>query len=223
MNFHIFLPKEKVNTKKYFKKSLTFLKNYFIISSTLKEKGNFIMSFDFYNNFMVIDGKPNFHICARCGAAIKYPFEFQGKIYGSECITKVSGRSIDQWVVVNGVIDEEATAKRIAEAKEKENKFNEMAAKRFADAQVKAAQCIINNKWLVDVLCTVPGQFCQDMASQLNSSELKDFSNRQLNIMVDIYGKYHGRRNSKQYNNACDRFWSKFDQENQREEQNDSK
>jgi hypothetical protein len=181
------------------------------------KKGGNKMSFDFYNNFMVIDGKPNFHICAKCGAAIKYPFEFQGKIYGSECIKKVSGKPIDSWIIINGIIDEVATAKRDAEKKEKQDKFDEQEAKRHIEAQAKAARCIINNKWLIDILCTVPGQFCQAMVSQLNTSELKDFSDRQLNIMVDIYGKYHGRRNSKQYNNACDHFWSKFDQENKKE------
>jgi hypothetical protein len=169
------------------------------------------MSFEFYDNFMVLNGKANFDICSRCGAAIKHSYIFRGKIYGSECINKVSGRSVNGWVVRDGVIDEAATESRDKEQLEKQHRIDELASINAKKALDKATRCQSENSWLIAVLATQPGQFCSDVAKQLETTLLDEFSDRQLNIMADIFGKFHGRYNSKKYNAAIDLFWDKFD------------
>lgn len=169
------------------------------------------MSFEFYGNFMILNGKANFSICARCGAAIKNTYEYRGKIYGSECINKATGKPINEWIVKNGIIDESATLKRDIHVTEKQNKIDELAKQNYINTQIKSARCASDNKWLIDVLVTGYGPFCTSMADELKSSYLTEFSGKQLNIMADIYGKYFGKRNSKKYNKAIDEFWQNID------------
>lgn len=48
-------------------------------------------------------------ICHACGASIKYKYPFEGHVYGSTCIKKVSGIAPEEWVWENYKPSYEAT------------------------------------------------------------------------------------------------------------------
>jgi hypothetical protein len=69
------------------------------------------------------------------------------------------------------------------------------------------------NMWLIESLKEVPYQssFVDSMIDSLEKGPVGGLSDRCLGILEDIYGKQHGRRNSKSYKAACDLFWDKVD------------
>jgi hypothetical protein len=66
------------------------------------------------------------------------------------------------------------------------------------------------NKWLLDML-QGSGGFVESMRYELSRAPLPELrlSQKQLDILADIYGKAHGRANSKAYQEAVEDFWNK--------------
>jgi len=155
--------------------------------------------------------------CARCGAHIKHVFPYEGKPYGSSCYEAVSGLRASDWVWADGKPSPEATEakqRRIAgkiarsEAREQQREATRAANReRFAE--------------LIEALLTVSrnqGDFCWSMADQVTNAgygtKLSEIlSDRQIEIVRNIWGKQAGRRNSKAYKAAVKEFDAKFDPE----------
>lgn len=76
---------------------------------------------------------------------------------------------------------------------------------RLAEREANRAKYTELNGWILDALHG-GGSFIADMAEKLSSSPIDSLSDRQLSIICDIYGKSHGRRNSKAYTAAVDEF-----------------
>lgn len=148
-------------------------------------------------------------ICTRCGQPIKNKTMFRGKWYGPECILIVTGQKVDHWIIKDGQIDEQATADR----------DNARKVKIQADNDLKQANFTRNsqeNAWIINVLKphakpAVVGGFINDIISWLEYNPLKTLSERQAEIVADIYAKHFGRTNSKKYNNAYDEFWNHYE------------
>ena len=150
--------------------------------------------------FVIENGRPNFEICARCGQAIKNVSWFRGKPYGCECIEVVTGRSLDQWVRSDGVIDETATIERDnARAKKHSNEL--AAAKiRAEHAEELRAKAATHNEWLIlELQAAYQSAFVRSIMEDLAAKPFVDgnFSERCARIVSDIIGVGHGRRGSK--------------------------
>jgi len=66
------------------------------------------------------------------------------------------------------------------------------------------------NEWIVDFLSSQSSPFCGSIKKDLEKGKpINELPDRALSILSDIYGKSHGRRNSKKYNTAVDEFWKK--------------
>ncbi len=83
----------------------------------------------------------------------------------------------------------------------------ELEEKKRADAAAAAEkETTAANAWLIDVLENVNGNFAADMARSLKRHSVGYHSPRAVAIMRDIFGKSHGRRNSKAYDAAIELF-----------------
>lgn len=166
-------------------------------------------------------GLDNLGTCERCGASIKYIFEFEGKTYGSTCIEVASGIRPDNWVWVDGKANEKATHKSLAE---KEQERQEYIARNKALDELREG---IRNQnqavyaELINVLNNASkyqGDFCFEIARNIEvdgfSTDLFDgiLSPRQFDIIREVWGKQTGgRMNSKAYKAAVVEFDEKFD------------
>ena len=86
----------------------------------------------------------------------------------------------------------------------------EMAqAARKAEQDRKAAEMRAINGWLLYVLEGINsyGDFVDAMIEKLYANKLTDLSDRCREILCDIYSKSHGRRGSKAYEAAVERFY----------------
>lgn len=158
--------------------------------------------------------------CTRCGAYIKHIYEFEGNPYGSTCIEVASGIRPDNWEWVEGIADEQATRKKLAE---KEQERQELATLRETlELVIETTRKTNAAKFgeLINVLKNASrytGDFCWEMASTIEdargSTKLDDiFSFNQLDIVREIWGKQTGgRKNSKAYKVAVVEFDAKFD------------
>ena len=97
-----------------------------------------------------------------------------------------------QRVVNGGLTDFEVQQKEVADA-----------------AEVSRERYTAENLWLIEVLDKQNGNFCESMVSTLERYELAWHSPRAIEIMRDIFAKFHGRRNSKSYKMAASEFDSK--------------
>lgn len=165
----------------------------------------------------------NSTFCTRCGAHIKYVFEYEGKPYGSTCIEAVSGIRPDNWVWVDGKANEQATRQSLAE---KEQATQErIEAQQVLEAQRESVRQANQAQYadLIEVLngaSRYHGDFCSSMVETLVnasfSTELYEgiLSPRQYQIVREIWGKQTGGRiNSKAYKAAVAEFDRKFDNE----------
>lgn len=109
----------------------------------------------------------------------------------------------------------EATLKRNAELLQEQRDRNggltdsevaerakQVEAKKVADGMYHV------NGWLIDVLSPVgySSSFIESMLDSLHCQPVKELSGRCLSILCDIYAKSFGRRNSKAYYEASERF-----------------
>lgn len=155
-------------------------------------------------------------MCDRCGAGLAYPYDFNGKVYGSECILKATGFKLDRWVVRDTegrkVIDIQATeAQEAARAR----RVAEEDARRQAEAQEAerlAAESKAANGWILDFLeGEYPGDFVRGMVEHLSRRPAKELRPRALWILAEMYGKtFGGRRGSKKYDAAETDFFRKL-------------
>lgn len=67
------------------------------------------------------------------------------------------------------------------------------------------------NQWLIDALAGQIGSFVSDMVVQLRMYPLSTFSDRQRQVLANIYARAYGRRNSVAYNTAIDAFNAKVE------------
>ncbi|WP_336761531.1 hypothetical protein [Paenibacillus sp. USHLN196] len=154
--------------------------------------------------------------CARCGQGIKNVFEFDGQSYGSECVQIVSG--IKVWEMgdrrnVNEYI--EFKVKRLSELEER-------AEKEKKDRDFYYSK----NGWLIDYLMDKDNKryypasgmeiriqekgIFYSIAELLFTKEIEDISDRQFEIVADMWSKeFGGRAGSKKYDKAWDNFCDK--------------
>lgn len=96
---------------------------------------------------------------------------------------------------------EERETRRQARLAENERLEQLMAEKRARYSALNAD--------IIELLKGSWGDFAKDMADTLSYSALSELSERQFNIVSDIYAKTFGRRNSKAYNTAYDAIWDR--------------
>lgn len=159
-------------------------------------------------------------VCARCGANIKYIFEFEGKLYGSTCIEVVSGIRPDNWEWVEGKANLQATRKSLAKKEaEKQERFRKIVAHEAAMKVVRETNAVKFVE-LINVLKNASRNnfdFCYSMALEIEeatvSTELDGiFSPNQFDIVREIWGKQTGgRKNSNAYKAATAEFDAKFE------------
>lgn len=129
--------------------------------------------------------------CFRCGSSLKNPVEFQGKVYGQDCVQVVSG--LKSWEIQssNGNLEEYV--------KQKEVKLAKLKAENEA-IENKKAFYIEKNHWLINFLeqFSNPNKsnyngFAQSMISELAKKEVKDLTERQYDALENmwVYG-YEG-------------------------------
>lgn len=147
--------------------------------------------------------------CENCGAALKHPVEYRGRIYGTECVNIVSGRRFEEWVVRReagrDVVDVCATAERdaarearIAETRERQRMAAEQAAQRG-----------VAQAWIADAL-DGRGDFLSSLARELRGGcAFSAYSDKMQRIIADEYARAFGRRASRKYDNAREEFWSR--------------
>lgn len=154
--------------------------------------------------------------CTRCGQGIKNVFEYQGKPYGCECVQIVSGvktwemgdrRNVDEYIAFK--------AERAAQIEAKE-----------AQIQQSRDSFYSVNGWLIDYLMDKDCQrlytssgtqvriqekgFCYSIAEQLFTKTPEDLSDKQFQIVADMWCKdFGGRSGSKKYDKAWDDFCDK--------------
>lgn len=174
--------------------------------------------------------------CQHCGMVLMHNFVLEGQdgrrfVVGSDCIR----RSGEMTSAIKRAA--EAASRRAAEDRRRAEEAREYAAflaRIGADGFVSVRQLFqasdearcrceqerrerqareawATNAWLIEVLAGMAGGFCEDMAARLRTHalDLRNFSQRQIDIMCDIYAKQAGRRGSKAYNGAYDEFYAK--------------
>ena len=145
--------------------------------------------------------------CHRCGTWVKSSFIFEGKAYGSTCIARILGHPLNWAALYGRVYDPDRYAQEQADFRAKiEIQKRELTARTIHFTKA--------NSWLINILIHHPGDFCQSIAEDIKSKAISELPSRALYILADIYGKEHGRRNSKAYEKAHDEFWEKIEQEN---------
>ena len=165
--------------------------------------------------FVIENGKANFVLCARCGAAIKNVFYYQNKPYGSECIEAVTGRKTKDWYVECGVINEEKTATRDYEKFIKQAETDRKNLERIKRQEALADQAKIRNAWIIDQLNNVfQSDFIESVFWDLERKPFtsKYFGNKIVGIISDIIGKNGGRRGSKKFNALSDKVWDIYEE-----------
>ncbi len=144
--------------------------------------------------------------CTRCGTSIKHTFEFNGAVYGSECITAVLGIRPDKFQYTNGAVDIDKTREMIAAKEAKVQAQLVENARLEQEQEAREVKYTALNAEVISVLEQSGGAFANDMADCLKAWSITTLSDRQFQIVGDIFAKYFGRRNSKAYNEAWDRF-----------------
>ena len=72
-------------------------------------------------------------------------------------------------------------------------------------AEAKHAEA---NKWLIDAIDGMPGDFAASMVEKLKQGPLGGLSDRMLSCLCEMYAKTHGRRGSKAFATAETFFWN---------------
>lgn len=157
----------------------------------------------------------NTGFCARCGAHIKHIFTHNGQTYGSECIEIVTGIGKDYQVFVGRELDVEASKARKAQAEtDKATHLAKYEARRQAAAAVQQA----NSTRFAEVIYLLertPGDFCASVVGYIKRAEQDTelysiLSDRQYDIVREIYGKAFGRKGTKAYEAGVIEFDTKF-------------
>ncbi|MFC8689690.1 hypothetical protein [Brevibacillus porteri] len=132
--------------------------------------------------------------CSLCGTEIKYTYEFKNKIYGCECIKKVTGHDVSYWIVENGKINVEATEKR---ERDRKGEMDEFEAK------------VLKNAWIVEFLepFTQNNDFAYNLMDTLKQRPIEYLSERQISIIAEMYAKSSGKKGSKAYNEKYNQFY----------------
>ncbi len=158
--------------------------------------------------------------CERCGAAIKYIYEFEGRTYGSTCIETISGIRPDNWKWIDGKANEKATRKSLAE---KEATRLEYIARNKALNELREGIRSQNQETFAELLNVLRNtsrysdDFCAEMARNIETDGFSTdlfkgiLSPRQFDIVREVWGKYDGRKNSRAYKAAVAEFDIKFD------------
>jgi len=166
--------------------------------------------------------------CHSCGMGLQHNYIIQNAagnhfVVGSSCVAKTGDAKLVTKVEAMERKRQQELRRARAEAKraEREAKLEmELQAQRDRNGgltdleledqqrqearEAKRAQFTNDNHWLITVLENTRGGFAADMADNLCKGpwSRQEFSPRMIDIICDIYGKAHGRRNSKAYNAA---------------------
>lgn len=174
--------------------------------------------------------------CDHCGTPLMHNFVLQGTtgrkfVVGIDCL----GRAGEMTSELKR--EQERLSRRAAEDRRRAKEareYNEFLTRIGADGFVSVRELFQNsdearvrcererrerqareawttNAWLIDALAGMAGGFCADMAARLRTHalDLRNFSQRQVDILADVYARRAGRRNSKAYNAAIDEFYAK--------------
>lgn len=170
--------------------------------------------------------------CAYCGQGIKYEcwitsYDGQRFAVGQDCVWKLSRADNRLATDLKRALAIEAAEKREAarmarqqawyrareEALDRQRAANggltnaERAAKERADAiEAGRAEWTAKNQWLIDVAKSQGSEFCGAMASRLEVGPVSALPDRAVNALRDIYARLSGRRGSKGYDAAAERF-----------------
>jgi len=154
-------------------------------------------------------------ICARCGANIKYIFTFNGQTYGSECIEVVTGIGKD-YQVFNGK-DLNLEASKAKKTQAELDRTTRLAAYEVRQQAIREVQQANATRFeeVVYLLENTTGDFCASVANQIKRAEYHTelfniLSDRQFEIIAEIYGKALGRKNSKAYDAGVNEFHEKY-------------
>lgn len=171
---------------------------------------------------MVTDALDQLGTCERCGASIKYIYEFEGRTYGSTCIEAVSDIRPDNWVWVDGKANEKATRQSLTEKKQARQ---ERIAKEAALTELREGIRQANRDRFAEVINVLKnassseGDFCHNIARNIETDGFETdlyliLGQYPYNIVREIWGKQTGgRKNSKAYKAAVVEFDEKFDDE----------
>lgn len=78
--------------------------------------------------------------------------------------------------------------------------------RRRSEEQARREKVAADNSWLIQVLKGRPGDFVESMIQELQTESINSLSPRCRAILRDIYGKSHGRSNSKAWQSAVNEF-----------------
>jgi hypothetical protein len=128
----------------------------------------------------------------------------KGKVEASKVVEQYLTKKLSQGEIEAAMA---ARATRL-EAEKAQAEFERLAEVKIEARRLESVKN--ENVWLLSIL-NGEGQFVSDMRSRIKMHYLVDcgFSERQLDILADIYGKSAGRSNSKKYSDAVDFFWKK--------------
>lgn len=141
--------------------------------------------------------------CSRCGQSIKYTYEYQGKVYGSECVQIVSGikpsdipygmRNIDEYIR-----QQEAT--KTTHEQYKNKRLAVFDKNKFLIEYLFIKNTEVKN----DKAFQKTSGFIHSMINTLLKKDIKEISDRQYEVLQDVFAKDFGKR--KMYDAACDLF-----------------
>lgn len=173
--------------------------------------------------------------CDYCGTGIRYCFHIRsndGKnfVVGSDCVGHLqdeNNRLMDRCKRELAKLKRKKREEERLQAWQKRQQEMELELQRqrdknggLTDQEIEYKNRLLlekkqrqvlkeKNDWLIIILQGQSGNFCADMAEQLTRSEINQLSERQIQILRDIYAKHHGRRGSKKYDAAYDEFETK--------------
>lgn len=117
-------------------------------------------------------------ICAKCGAAIKHVHQFEGEVYGADCVLVVAG--LNKWELRSAGSDVDSYIIRKAER---------AAKQKLADVEAEANKMTytLENGWLIDYLEKHPSGFARSMVSFLQSNPFQKLSEKQKKVLLDLW------------------------------------
>jgi len=168
--------------------------------------------------------------CDVCGTGIHNHYVIQeagGKrfVVGCDCVAKTDDSKLITAVENDRRVRDRAKRRAASEVKyaaERQRRIDAEQTERSAnggktlreiDEESRQAALIVarekyqkENWWLIHIIQGMSGEFIQSMTDKLCEGPISGLSDRCVSILRDIYGKAHGRSNSKKYDAAVEVF-----------------
>jgi len=172
--------------------------------------------------------------CKYCGQGIRYECVIQsrdGKTFevGMDCVRKVyraDNRVLQaaerEMAKINkakrdAIKEAKREAQRVAYAAELDRQravnggltdYELNDARIESEMKAREAKHASANKWLIEAIDGMPGDFAASMVEKLKQGPLGGLSDRMLSCLCEMYAKTHGRRGSKAFSQAEEFFWN---------------